>query len=88
MRHSQVNQVDPKSDGHLQMKNLEPNLIKSEGTIKTKSSQKRMSPERTKGPPPWRNHIPPKTMKVPTVTVIKRFVLLNITACNVSILMI
>ena len=57
----------------VQMKNVEPGLIKSELKFRDKTPRRQPPIERTKGPPPLRNHLPPKLLNATPVTLVRRF---------------
>jgi len=57
---------------HVQMKNVEPSLVKSEFKLRDKTPRRQPPIERTKGPPPLRNHLPPKLLNATPVTVVRR----------------
>ena len=61
-------------DEKVQTKNLDSNLIKNECKFRDKPLGKHQFTERTKGPPPLKNHLPPKTLKATPVTIVKRLV--------------
>ena len=62
-----------RDEEHLQLKNLQPTLIKTECKYRDKPTGRQQAIERTRGPPAWRNHLPPKTLKATPITVIRRF---------------